>query len=844
MIPVRTRRPPLSRLFLLLMLTCLVALAPPSAAWAQRSAHAAEPATGGITPEQARQALEVLNDPARRAAFAATLNAIIKAQPPARKAAAKPNEAAPAANGAAPAAAPAAAPGTAQPGALPIPLAPDSLGAEVLVSASALVNKIGTETMRALDTVQSLPLLWGWAVVMVTNQVARDLLLDVTWRVIVVLACAVAMQYALRRVMRRPIAALEALAPAPVEVLEPEETVSAAEGLNRAEEGDTEPLPRLRPRPTALQLLNRVPLLVGRLFVDLVPVLGIVLVGHLMAGSVIGGHSVSRLIILAVTDAYALSAALLCIARMLLAPNVPSLRLFHLHDETAAYLMRWTRRLIVIAVVGYAIGEAWLLLGLSEVAHDSFQKAVGLILHVCLAIIVLQSRESMRDWLSAPDGAEGTAIKVRNRLAAVWHWIALFFIVSVWLVWAIELPHGYTLLLHYSVITAAILFAARLALLLLLGGLDRTMRSGHHILGLSPPMTARVRAYVPLIQAAVRLAVYAFCTIALLQLYGLNTFVWLTSSAPGQRILSSLGTMLTTIVLAFGVWEMVNVGVQQHLERLQRDAQAARSARLRTLLPLLRTTLMITIATVAGLMVLSEIGINIAPLLAGAGILGVAIGFGSQKLVQDLITGIFLLLENAMQVGDVVTVSGLSGVVESLSVRTIRLRSEDGSIHVVPFSSVTTVTNMTRDYSRAVIVAAVAYKEDYDRVVEVLKGIAKEMRREPVWQVLILDDLEVWGLDQLADSSINIKCRIMCTPFGRWSVMREFNRRMKMRFDELGIEIPFPHRKLVIDGALLAPSAGPPALPSDATASDLVQGGDQTLDIGGKPVPAREARPA
>ncbi len=207
-------------------------------------------------------------------------------------------------------------------------------------------------------------------------------------------------------------------------------------------------------------------------------------------------------------------------------------------------------------------------------------------------------------------------------------------------------------------------------------------------------------------------------------------------------------------------------------------------------------------------MVLSEIGVNIAPLLAGAGIVGVAIGFGSQKLVQDLITGIFLLLENAMQVGDVVSVGGLTGVVESLSVRTIRLRSEDGSVHLIPFSSVTTVTNMTRDYSRAVLAVGVAYKEDYDHVVEVLREIVRGMRTEPDWQGLILDDLEVWGLDQFGESALTIKCRITCTRFGRWSVMREFNRRMKKRFDELGIEIPFPYRRLVLDApfpAVLSP---------------------------------------
>jgi small-conductance mechanosensitive channel len=236
----------------------------------------------------------------------------------------------------------------------------------------------------------------------------------------------------------------------------------------------------------------------------------------------------------------------------------------------------------------------------------------------------------------------------------------------------------------------------------------------------------------------------------------------------------------------------VNAAIESHLSRLDRNAHGGRAARLRTLLPLLRTTLVVTIALIAGLMILSEIGVNIAPLLAGASIVGIAIGFGSQKLVQDLITGVFLLLENAMQVGDVVKVGELIGTVESLSVRTIRLRSEDGSVHVIPFSAVTTVTNMTREFSRAVVQVTVGYTENYDHVVEVLRRIVTEMRAEPAWGGIVLDELEVFGLDRMEPGSITIRCRIRCTAFGRWSVGREFNRRMKQRFEELGIHLPVP----------------------------------------------------
>ena len=293
------------------------------------------------------------------------------------------------------------------------------------------------------------------------------------------------------------------------------------------------------------------------------------------------------------------------------------------------------------------------------------------------------------------------------------------------------MPHGFAEILHYFVVTGLVLIAARFVLLLLLGwwtgscGPDRARSD-------SPPgMQARLAVYHPAVTVALRLTIYLLCVLGLLQLYGLNTFLWLIESALVLRILSASGTLLLTIVLAFGAWEGINGGVQQHLDRLQREAQLAKSARLRTLLPLLRSTLLITIAIFAGLTILSEIGINIAPLLAGAGIVGVAIGFGSQKLVQDLITGIFLLLENAMQVGDTVTVSGLTGTVENLSVRTIRLRAGDGSVHIIPFSSVTSVTNTNRGLGNASVEVSVAYDEDTDRVANELTSIVAGMRNDP-----------------------------------------------------------------------------------------------------------------
>jgi len=842
------------RLWLLLI---GLALSLPAPAVAQPPA-AAQPAAAALTPEQARAALEVLNNPKKRAEFTATLEALAAAKPVAAHGApasgAKPPtqpSAAPAQPAAAPGQ-PAAPPGQAAPApaqpanpgdTLKIPLAPDSLGAQVLVSGADFLNRAGTQTLQALHAVQSVPLLWGWAVVMATNPWARNMLDDTVWRLAVVMACALALEYGLRRMVARPITALERMAPngapppgpsgpdeppsEPVDDTEaepqsPEAPESPEEIEARAEAGEIEAPGRPARRLSNWTQLRRIPLALIRLLLDLIPALGFLLLGHLLTGSALGGQAINRLVLLAVVDAYVVCIVLLSVARVLLSPVRARLRLFNLRDDIAAYLMRWIRRLVVIGVFGYATAEVGLLLGLSSVAHEAVLKAVSLVLHLCLAVIVVQKRRAVRTRLRAPAGATGLTARLRNGLAASWHWIALFFIIGIWVVWAVEVPHGFAWVLRIFAITALVLVGARLALIVVLGSIDRVLHIGPDTAARYPGLEGRLRLYGPMVHGSVRSLVYLLGLLGLLQLYGVPTFSWLAGSLLGQRVVSAFGTMFVTVLIALAVWEAANAAIQRHLAKLQKEAQIARSARLRTLLPLLRTGLLITILTVAGLMILSEIGLNIAPLLAGAGIIGVAIGFGSQKLVQDLITGIFLLLENAMQVGDVVKVSDQSGVVESLSVRTIRLRSEDGSVHVIPFSAVTTVTNMTKDYSRAVIAAGVAYKEDYDRVVEVLRQIAKEMRTEPQWQSIVLDDLEVWGLDQLGDSSIVIKCRIMCTPFGRWSVAREFNRRMKKRFDELGIEIPFPHRKLVMDGVLplqAAPAAAAlPALPSGQSA--------------------------
>jgi moderate conductance mechanosensitive channel len=203
-----------------------------------------------------------------------------------------------------------------------------------------------------------------------------------------------------------------------------------------------------------------------------------------------------------------------------------------------------------------------------------------------------------------------------------------------------------------------------------------------------------------------------------------------------------------------------------------------------------------TILLVAAMMVLKEFGIEIAPILAAAGIAGLAVGFGAQSLVKDVISGFFILLEDQIRVGDVVQIAGKGGLVEKINLKTTILRDLSGNVHYVPNGHIDVVTNMTKDYSRYVFDIGVAYREDVDEVVEVIKAVDEELRKDPDYRDDILEPIEVLGLDQFANSAVVIRARTTTKPIKQWRVGREFNRRLKKKFDERNIEIPFPHMTL------------------------------------------------
>jgi small conductance mechanosensitive channel len=502
--------------------------------------------------------------------------------------------------------------------------------------------------------------------------------------------------------------------------------------------------------------------------------------------------------------AYIAGRTIMILARMVLAPSVPRLRLVPLGSEPALSVYWWIRRLVIIALVGYLLASIAMLFGLPPCGFAGLMNLLGLVLTVMMIIFILKNRSSVSEWIRGVNllpvpSAIGQSI--RRSLAAVWHIIVIVYLLGLYIIWWQRIEGGLAYLVRSTLLSVLVVLAAWVLIKGLNHAAERMWASVKESYPRSPSLRQRIQTYVPAVFIIIRSVILLMVVLSVLEAWKLDAYRWLTTSF-GQRVLSVFFSILLVVGIAVAIWEAVNFGTERYLAEADKSGnRPGQSARARTLLPLMRKALLLVLSIIVALIVLSELGVHIGPLLAGAGIIGLAIGFGAQKLVQDIITGVFILLEDAVAVGDVVQVAGIGGLVEDLSIRSIRLRDQSGNVHTIPFSSVDTVTNMTKLYSYYLIDVGVAYREDTDRVAQVCRQIVEEMRADTEFGPEILEPLEVLGVDRFEDSAVVIRARIKTPPIKQWKVGREFNRRMKKRFDELGIEIPFPHRTLYFGAA-------------------------------------------
>jgi len=296
----------------------------------------------------------------------------------------------------------------------------------------------------------------------------------------------------------------------------------------------------------------------------------------------------------------------------------------------------------------------------------------------------------------------------------------------------------------------------------------------------------------------------------------------------GLNFAESALRIILVIVAGYIITKVVKVAVK-HLEAIlirlgegAEDVPGAVSKRVTTLMNVLRTISVVVIWGVVVVVSLEQIGLAVGPILAAAGVLGLAVGFGAQNLVRDVISGFFLILENQVRVGDVAIINGTGGLVEAVTFRTVVLRDLSAVVHVIPNGAITSLSNMTKGWSAYVIDVGVAYKEDTDRVAEVMQQVADDMKADPNFGPSMLDTIEIFGVDDFADSAVVIKGRLKTLPIKQWGVGREYRRRLKKAFDEHGIEIPFPHLSVYMGEAsrafdvLMKQGVGGPNGPSTA----------------------------
>ncbi|WP_297369309.1 mechanosensitive ion channel domain-containing protein [Acidocella sp.] len=482
---------------------------------------------------------------------------------------------------------------------------------------------------------------------------------------------------------------------------------------------------------------------------------------------------------------------------VLVAPAAPSLRLVQLTTPRAQWARSWGGVLFGTVFAGYCLVSATEILGLAHADAAPLVKLVVLMVHVELVLAVWQARRPVARWLCGQPGRTGVAADLRRRLGAVWHWPVMIYVLALWLAWAGGVANAQGEMLRFVLVPMLGLVLGRLAWTGLVLALERLLPPHHHEADAPPPrhplLHARARAYVPFMRLVLGAAILAGTVLLVLQGWGFGALGWLLADPLSHALISALMSIAVTLAAALTLWEAFNIALQARIERLTEAGRARHSARLRTLRPMLRTLVAIIVGTVAGLTGLAEIGVNATGLVAGASVIGIAVGFGSQKLVQDVITGLFLLLEDALQVGDYVSVGGLNGVVEQLSIRTIRLRGNDGSLNIIPFSSVGTVTNMTRDFSYAAFSVQLEYHADPRQVFGIIREVAAELRGDEVFGPMIRDDLQLYGLDELSMNGMVFTGRIRTGPGQHWAVRREFYARLKPRLDAAGVAFPYSY---------------------------------------------------
>ena len=484
------------------------------------------------------------------------------------------------------------------------------------------------------------------------------------------------------------------------------------------------------------------------------------------------------------------------VLRLIFATRYDHLRLFPMMTtETARYWNRWLARLVGMS--GYG-----LLVAIPIISHLT-GSAMGVLASLVIMIsvyiyavhVIVRNRVILRDRFDAManDIRINFFSTLLRALARTWHIFAILYFTVLLIVSQVEPTHALPFMATATLQTLVAIGGGLLISAVLTALMSRKVKLPDSIRRTLPLLESRLNAYVPKALHVIRTLISIFVVLMVLDAWhAFNLSAWLTS-AEGARMISSLLDVSLVLFIAMMAWTLI-ASVIEH--RLSDNNGREASAREKTLLSLFRNAIMIVIVSLTLLVVLSQLGINITPILTSVGVLGLAVSFGAQTLVKDIITGIFIQLENALNTGDVVDVAGINGTVERVTIRSVAIRATNGAYHVIPFSSVDKVTNYMRGFARHVGDYGISYREDVDTAIEELQKAFVKLNEDDSVSSFIIGSMEVPGVIELADSAVVVRIMITTLPGKQWAVGRLFNKLVKNQFDEAGIEMPYPHQTI------------------------------------------------
>ncbi|NYT85038.1 mechanosensitive ion channel [Pusillimonas harenae] len=534
------------------------------------------------------------------------------------------------------------------------------------------------------------------------------------------------------------------------------------------------------------------------LLIDVAATLLAALAGYILVTTLASSSGDSTIVLLSLQflTAFVMIEIAKAISRGIFATRYDQLRLLPLAPETADYWNHWLT--LLIGLTGYGLLVA---VPVTEMVFlPAAGKILGLIIMLCVYIygvgVVWKNRKAVQAGLihraeQSTTAIFGTLLRVLGR---VWHLLALAYFTVLLVVTQAEQDQALAFMVRATTQTLIAIAIGLILAAILSSLMSRRIQLPEHWRGMLPMLEGRINAYVPVTLKTLRLLI--LITVALIVLDAWRAFdliAWLQSSS-GRAIVAVIFRVGVILVLAAATWTVLASVIEHRLG--VSGGHHRPSEREKTLLMLFRNAAAVVIATMTALIVLSQIGINIGPLIAGAGVAGLAIGFGAQKLVQDVITGVFIQLENGMNQNDVVELAGIFGTVEKITIRSVVIRTLDGGYHLIPFSTIDKLTNHTRDYGYHYGEYNVAHRENVDEAIAQLELAFKDLMQDPELAREVLEEISIPGVTGLTERGFTIRVLIKTTPGNQWAIQRGFNRLVKLRFDAAGIELPYPQTVL------------------------------------------------